>query len=100
MDILNVSNIRQNLWVDKLIYGEKSRAINASKIIRGILPYAQNHLDQGGKLWDICRHIIQIVEGVPGAKSWRKNLSLEAQKEHSEIIILEKAAQQLENAGL
>ena len=86
--------------IDEIIYGEKTRCINASKVIRGLIPYTQKHLDQDGKIWDFCRHILHLVEGVPGARSWRKNLSIQAQNAKADIKILEVAAQQLEDAGL
>ncbi len=86
--------------IDEIIYGEKPRNTNASGVIRALIPHAQQHLQQGGKLWDICKHTLQLVEGVPGARSWRKNLSFKAQKAKAEINILDEAASQLENLGL
>jgi len=86
--------------IDEIIYGEESRFINASGVIRALIPHAQNHLNKDGKLWDICKHILQLVEGVPGARSWRRDLGLNAQKSTAEINILETAAQQLEDVGL
>ena len=86
--------------IDEIIYGEESRFINASGVIRALIPHAQNHLNKDGKLWDICKHILQLVEGVPGARSWRRELGLNAQKSTAEINILETAAQQLEDVGL
>jgi tRNA-dihydrouridine synthase A len=86
--------------IDEIIYGEECRFINASGVIRALIPHAQNHLNKDGKLWDICKHILQLVEGVPGARSWRRDLGLNAQKSTAEINILETAAQQLEDVGL
>ena len=43
---------------------------------------------------------MQLVQGVPGAKAWRYKLSLNAQSPKADITILEKAAKELEDAGL
>ena len=86
--------------VDEVIYGEAEKNIYASKIIRGIIPYAEKHLTENGKLWDICRHLNQLVENVPGAKTWRSELTEKARKQKKEVGILEEAARQLEEVGL
>ena len=85
--------------IDEMIYGEPPRFLNPSEVIRALIPHAESHLHKEGKLWDICRHVLQLVEGIPGARSWRKDLSAQAQKAKAEIDILEKAASQLEDAG-
>ncbi|KZR61170.1 tRNA dihydrouridine(20/20a) synthase DusA [Prochlorococcus sp. MIT 1306] len=86
--------------MDELVYGEEPRSINASQVIGGLLPHAETHLSRGGRLWDLCRHLLQLVEGVPGAKSWRRDLGIKAQKADADLTVLQKAAQQLEDAGL
>ena len=86
--------------MDELVYGEEPRSINASQVIGGLLPHAETHLSRGGRLWDLCRHLLQLVEGVPGAKAWRRDLGIKAQKADADLRVLQKAAQQLEDAGL
>ena len=86
--------------IDEIIFGETAKFINASKVIRGLIPHAQKHIERGGKIWDFCRHILQLVEEVPGARIWRKNLCFAAQHKNKDIKVLETAAQQLEDAGL
>jgi len=90
------------LWqhIDELVFGEASQTIKASQIIRKLIPYTEKHLNNNGKLWDISKHLINIVQGVPGAKAWRHNLSSKAQKKKGSIKILEEASEQLENEGL
>ena len=86
--------------IDQIIFGENQCSIKASSVIHGILPYVDDHLIKGGRLWDICRHLLQLVEEVPGAKSWRRELGQKAQPKKAEISVLENAAQQLLEAGL
>ncbi len=86
--------------IDEVIYGEPPRLINASQVIKGLLPYTETHLSRGGRLWDLCRHLLQLVESVPGARSWRRDLGVKAQNSNADLSVLQKAAQQLEDAGL
>lgn len=86
--------------IDERIYGEAARTVTASDVVLGLIPYAQEHLARGGRLWDLCRHLVQLVEGVPGARHWRRNLGLNAQRQGADIPVLEEAARQLLDAGL
>jgi len=86
--------------IDQLIYGDAPRTITASSMVRGLIPHAQNHLEHGGRLWDVCRHLVQLVEGVPGARHWRRDLGQNAQRKGADLSVLETAALQLEDAGL
>ena len=86
--------------IDEIIFEEEPSSIKPSQVIRALIPYAQNHLVKNGKLWDLSKHILQLVEGIPGARLWRKELSLEAQKHNADIKILEVAARKLEDSGL
>lgn len=86
--------------IDALIYGEAERSVLASEVVLGLMPHAQRHLERGGRLWDLCRHLVQLVEGVRGARHWRRNLGLEAQRRDADLKVLEEAGIQLQDAGL
>tara|TARA_A100000164_G_C21824259_1_gene731990 strand:- start:141 stop:1145 length:1005 start_codon:yes stop_codon:yes gene_type:complete len=82
--------------VDQKIYGEKIKDKSASKIIFSLIPYIENHLKAGGKSWDICKHLINLVEGVPKAKIWRNQISTKSTKKELSIDYLIKLTSQLE----
>ncbi len=87
--------------IDALIYGEPAHStIKASDVLNDLLPHAESHLRRGGRLWDLCRHLIQLVEGVPGARIWRRDLGIKAQKSKADLSVLIKATEQLKAAGL
>ena len=44
--------------------------------IRDRLPYIEKHVSNGGSTWDICKHLINIVENIPNAKKWRSKVSI------------------------
>ena len=86
--------------IDSEIYGEISRQIKASTVVNRLIPYAEKHLSNGGRLWNICRHLVQLVEGVPGARRWRHYLGTNAQQKKADLSVMEEAARQLKDAGL
>ena len=88
------------ITIDSDIFGEKTNNTKASDVINGLIPYTAKHLEQGGRLWDICRHTIQLVKGVSGAKKWRNNFCKLAQNPNANINILINAGRQLKDAGL
>ena len=86
--------------IDTLIYGDAPRTVRASDVLIGLIPHAERHLQRGGRLWDIGRHLVQLVEGVPGARHWRRDLGQKAQRSGADLTVLEASARQLIDAGL
>ena len=89
------------IWtnIDSMIYGEKQEYLSRSKIIKKIIPFAQRHLDNEGRLWQISKHIINLIENLPNARLIRQELSEKSQTQKADVSILKKTAQQLEDAG-
>jgi len=89
------------IWkqIDSKIYGEKEVLLSRSKIIKNIIPFAQKHLENDGNLWNIAKHILNIIENIPNARILRQELSEKCQKNNADLSILKKIAQQLEDAG-
>ena len=90
------------IWtkVDSMIYGQEEKYLSRSKIINNIIPFAQKHLEEdNGLLWNIAKHIINLIENIPNAKKLRHELSENCQNNKSDIAIIKKIAQQLEDAG-
>ena len=86
--------------IDAQVFGEAPRTVKASDVVEGLIPHASAHLERGGRLWDLCRHLMQLVEGVRGARHWRRNLGERAQRPGADLIVLEEAGRQLRDAGL
>ena len=86
--------------VDAVIFDERPRTILASDVVTGLIPHAEAHLQRGGRLWDLCRHLVQLVEGVRGARHWRRDLGNRAQRPGADLRILEEAGRPLRDAGL
>ena len=66
--------------IDEQFYGNLKTIKKASSIILNLLPYIENHVSNGGSTWDICKHLINIVENVPNAKKWRNKVAIDSIK--------------------
>ena len=85
--------------IDQRIFKLNKKSKSASEIIFSLIPYLESHLKKGGETWDICKHLINLVEGIPNAKIWRNQISNKSIKKELSISFLEKATRQLEEMG-
>ncbi len=85
--------------IDQKIYGEKINQKSASKIIFSLMPYIENHVKKGGDTWDICKHLINLVVGIPKAKIWRNSISHKSINKELTIEYLIKITSELKNMG-
>ena len=87
--------------VDRDLFGDQESPLaSASSVVRGLVPYAQRWCEAGGRLWPIARHLVQVVEGVSGARHWRRRLGEAAGARGAGASVLDTAAQELEAQGL
>ena len=66
--------------IDEQFYGNLKTIKKASSIILTLLPYIEKHVSKGGTTWDICKHLINIVENIPNAKKWRSKVAIASVK--------------------
>ena len=85
----NPVQVLQN--VDGEIY-QKGIVKNEFEVIEEMVPYIEKHLQNGGRLNQITRHMLGIFSGQPGARLWRRNISEEAHKKDADVNILINAA--------
>ena len=85
--------------IDQKIYGINKKPKSASNTIFSLIPYIEAHLRCGGKSWDICKHLINLVEGIPKAKIWRNQISNKSIKNELNIDYLLKLTTTLQEMG-
>ena len=85
--------------IDQKIYGLNTKSKSASSIIFSLVPYIEKHLSNGGKSWDICKHLINLVEGIPKAKIWRNQISTKSIKKELNIESLLELTYRLKEIG-
>lgn len=66
-------------------------------VVHAMLPYIEAHLDSGGKLQQITRHMMGLFAGRPGARIWRRILSEGAHVEGAGTALVLEALEQIEH---
>lgn len=82
--------------VDEVFYGHAPRhQPRPSAIVGAMIPHAEAHMARGGRLWDVARHLLPLVQGVPGARAWRRRLSEGAMVRGAGLEVLRQATEEL-----
>ncbi len=85
--------------IDEHFYGDLKNTKKASNIILSLLPYIETHVSSGGSTWDICKHLINIVENIPKAKKWRTKVSIDSIRGSLTVDRLRSYALELSEVG-
>ncbi|MBS8227973.1 tRNA dihydrouridine(20/20a) synthase DusA [Vannielia litorea] len=88
------------LGVDEEIFGEAPRATTRRDVVAAMRPYIAAHLEAGGKLAQITRHMLGLFQGRPGARAWRRILSEEAHRDGAGPEVLDHALAALPETSL
>jgi tRNA-dihydrouridine synthase A len=59
-------------------HGADPPAPARSEVLRRMVAYARRQQEQGVRLHQITRHLLGLFHGVPGARSWRRFITVEA----------------------
>lgn len=77
--------------VDRRLYGGKTDDVSPWDAVRGHMAYLEDQLSKGVKLAHMTRHMLGLFHGRPGARSWRRILTVEAIKPGAGVDIVERA---------
>jgi tRNA-dihydrouridine synthase A len=61
--------------VDQRLFGSETPPPTRRAVLEGMIPYIEAHLAKGGRLNNICRHLLGIYHGQPGARAFRRHIS-------------------------
>ncbi|MEH6645404.1 tRNA dihydrouridine(20/20a) synthase DusA [Sulfitobacter sp.] len=78
---------------DRRIFG-KGEDTTPEAIVEAMLPYIEAHLDAGGKLSQVTRHMLGLFAGRPGARIWRRVLSEGAHRSGAGTALVSEALAQ------
>ncbi len=65
---------------DHLIFGAPELDRTREDVVLQMLPYIDTHIENGGKLGQVTRHMLGLFAGKPGARHWKRHLSENAHK--------------------
>jgi tRNA-dihydrouridine synthase A len=79
------------LQVDPLLFGRTASFGSMHQALAALEPYIDSHLQQGGVLKTITRHLLGCFGGRMGARAFRRHLAVEAVRPGAGIDVLRKA---------
>jgi tRNA-dihydrouridine synthase A len=84
--------------VDQRFFGDTARPISRAEAIEKLIPYAARHLERGGRLNNVARHILGLYHGCAHARAFRRHLSEGAVKDEAGVGVLQEALRLAEPA--
>jgi tRNA-dihydrouridine synthase A len=79
------------LDVDPLVFGAPAPHEDAFAALAAFEPYVARHLQTGGRLHDITRHMLGLFAGLPGARLYRRCLATEGARAGAGLATLRRA---------
>lgn len=64
--------------VDARFYDEPAMAVDWAGVMEEMAAYSARHIEAGGRVAHITRHMTGLFHGLPGARRWRQILSTDA----------------------
>jgi tRNA-dihydrouridine synthase A len=86
------------LPADARIWGDEPGG-DAFDAVAAMRPYIARHLECGGKLSTVTRHMLGLFAGQPGARGWRRVLSERAHRPGAGLEVLDVALAQVQDAA-
>ena len=84
--------------VDRAIFGEPVEDVSAFEAVERYIPYIEQQLARGVHLAAMTRHMLGLFHGLPGARSWRRILTVEGVKPGARGEVIEAGLEALRTA--
>jgi tRNA-dihydrouridine synthase A len=82
--------------VDRELFGDTAPQITRAGALALMRPYIEAHLNEGGSMHHITRHVLGLGTGFPGARKFRQMLSVDIHKTDDPLGLLDRAGELLE----
>lgn len=76
---------------DPLIFQAPAPAATGKEAVTLYLPYIREQVASGVPVQRITRHLLGLFQGVPGARAWRRHLTLHAPRKGAGVSVVEDA---------
>ena len=86
--------------VDRLVFGEGADYVGPAEAVARYLPYVRAELARGTHLAAMTRHMLGLFHGRPGARAWRRTLTVEGAKAGAGVEVIERALAEVKEAGV
>lgn len=85
---------------DGVIFGEMRSRVTAKAAIQSLEPYIAAHLQRGGRLHHVSRHLLGFFKGAPGARRYRQILSVDGSRPGAGLSVLKAALDAVSDAAI
>lgn len=86
--------------VDRRIFGSRIQPVTLEAVMTAMAGYATHQLGQGVRINQITRHMLGLANGLPGARSFRQVLSVDACRPGAGIDVLHHALAAVQHPAL
>jgi tRNA-dihydrouridine synthase A len=86
--------------VDSRFYGTPDPVASRVEAIERFRPFIVDRLAEGARANQLLRHMLGLYHGVPGARAWRRRLTVDAVKTGAGVEVLDRALAEIAEAGL
>lgn len=76
---------------DARVFGGENPVATRREAVEAYRPYIEAHIERGGQLHNITRHMLGLFQGQPGARAWRRTLSEKGGRHGATIAVLDEA---------
>jgi tRNA-dihydrouridine synthase A len=77
--------------VDRRIFGAPSTDATPFGAVEAYMPYVREELARGTHLAAMTRHMLGLFHGAPGARTWRRILTVEGARANADVGVIERA---------
>ena len=77
--------------VDRRLFDDPGPDVTPVAAVRAFLPYVERQVAEGTRLPAMTRHMLGLFHGRPGARTWRRILTVEAIRPGAGIEVIERA---------
>ena len=77
--------------VDRRLFGETTPVLGRAEVLEALRPYIAAHIESGGTMHHITRHVLGLGLGFPGARRFRQLLSVDIHKAENPLQLLDQA---------
>lgn len=87
--------VYQNPWLlataDRDLFGATDPLPDRHQVLEAFIPYVEREMAAGVSLQAMTRHILDLFQGQPGAKAWRRTLSENVHRPGASLELLRQA---------
>jgi len=77
--------------VDRALFDPAAKTVSPFEAVARYRPYIAEQLGEGQRLPSMTRHMLGLFNGMPGARAWRRTLSIHASKNGAGLDVLDVA---------